>query len=90
MSAPVLSYPRFGSGEKFILETDVSGNGLGSILSQCQDGQIHPICSGAWTSKMKKEECKRGEKRREGKKQSDRKKKWALPGIEPMPGLKSS
>ena len=28
--------------------------------------------------------CKRGEKRREGK---EIEKKWALPGIEPMPGI---
>ncbi len=41
--APVLSYPRFGPEEEFILETDASKVGLGAILSQSQDNQIYPI-----------------------------------------------
>lgn len=43
VGAPVLSYPCFGPGQKFILETDASHVGLGAILSQEQDGQVHPI-----------------------------------------------
>ena len=34
ISAPVLSYPKFGPDVEFILETDASANGLGAILSQ--------------------------------------------------------
>lgn len=42
---PVLVYPRFGTGNSFILETDASVVGLGAVLSQAQDdGTIHPIC----------------------------------------------
>ena len=41
-SAPVLGYPDFS--REFILEIDVSLNGLGTILSQQgKDGQIHVI-----------------------------------------------
>ena len=43
ISAPVLSYPRFGPYVEFILETDASSNGLGATLSQNQDGNIHRI-----------------------------------------------
>lgn len=43
ITAPVLSYPRFGPDQEFILETDASGVGLGTILTQDQEGEVHPI-----------------------------------------------
>lgn len=36
---PVLSFPRFGEEDSFILTTDGSGSGVGAVLSQMQDGQ---------------------------------------------------
>ena len=39
--APILSYPSFD--HPYILETDASIQGLGAILSQEQDGRIHPV-----------------------------------------------
>ena len=41
IQAPVLSYPSFD--HPYILETDASIQSLGAILSQEQDGRIHPV-----------------------------------------------
>ena len=43
-SSPVLGFPKFGPGCKFVLETDANYVGLGAVLSQQQDnGKIYPI-----------------------------------------------
>ena len=43
MTAPVLSYPCFGTDKELILETDSSGIGLGTVLAEEHGGQVHPI-----------------------------------------------
>ena len=41
-SAPVLSFPRFGPAEQFVVETDASSLGIGAVLAQKQqDGFVH-------------------------------------------------
>ena len=48
VQAPILSFPDFK--KPFLLETDASGKGLGTVLSQKQgDGRYHPI---AFTSRV--------------------------------------
>jgi len=38
-SAPVLSFPQFGNDAgEFVLDVDASGESVGGVLSQCQDG----------------------------------------------------
>jgi hypothetical protein len=48
-TAPVLSYPHFGPDAQFILETDASSFGLGVVLAQKQDGQVHPVAYASHT-----------------------------------------
>ena len=47
MSSPVLAFADYT--KDFLLETDASKEGLGSVLSQKQgDGWFHPVASGSW------------------------------------------
>ena len=40
----ILAYPQFGPGHQFVLETDASLAGLGTVLSQNDDkGHLHPV-----------------------------------------------
>ena len=41
LTAPVLAYPQ--PKTEFILDTDASGDGLGAVLSQLQDGEERPV-----------------------------------------------
>ena len=43
MSPQLLAYPDFDSAEPFIVDTDYSHEGLGTVLSQVQDGIERPI-----------------------------------------------
>ena len=43
MSPQLLAYPDFDSEEPFIVDTDYSHEGLGTVLSQVQDGVERPI-----------------------------------------------
>ena len=45
MTAPILAFADYT--KEFLLETDVSKEGLGAVLSQKQaDGQYHPVAYG--------------------------------------------
>lgn len=46
-SYPILSYPRFGPNDRFILTTDGSGTGIGATLSQIQDGEERTLGYGS-------------------------------------------
>jgi hypothetical protein len=55
--SPILGYPRPGE-EKFILDTDASGQGIGAVLSQVQDGQEIVIAYGSRSlSKTERNYC---------------------------------
>ena len=46
-NAPILAFPDFESSEPFILDTDFSGQNIGAVLSQKQDGKERVIAYGA-------------------------------------------
>ena len=55
-TAPVLGYPDFS--REFILETDASLNGLGTVLSQQgKDGEIHVIAYASCSLFPQKDVC---------------------------------
>ena len=43
MSPQLLAYPDFDSSEPFIVDTDYSHDGIGTVLSQIQNGLERPI-----------------------------------------------
>ena len=49
MKAPILAYPQFDSPEPFIVDTDWSGDAVGGVLSQVQDGAERVIAYGSNT-----------------------------------------
>ena len=70
LQAPILAFPDFN--KPFLLETDVSGRGLGAVLSQKQAaGQYHPI---AYASRVMNET----EQRYHSNKQEFLALKWAI------------
>ena len=70
LQAPILAFPDFD--KPFLLETDVSGKGLGAVLSQKQaDGRYHPI---AYASRVMNET----EQRYHSNKQEFLALKWAV------------
>ena len=51
-------YPQFESSEPFMLETDASIQGLGTVLSQHQaDGKIHLIAYASQSLNVHKRHC---------------------------------
>lgn len=55
-SYPVLSFPRFGEQDEFIVTTDGSGAGIGGVLSQVQDGEERALgyCSVSFNTAQRK------------------------------------
>ena len=55
MNSPVLAFADYT--KDFLLETDASKEGLGTVLSQKQeDRQFHPVAYGSWVLTMHKKE----------------------------------
>ena len=54
MSPKLLTYPDFNSPNPFIVNTDYSHEGIGTILSQVQDGVERPIAFNACRLKTSK------------------------------------
>ena len=54
LKAPVLAFTNFN--KPFHLETDMSGDGLGAVLSQMlDDGKYHPVAYASWSLKASEE-----------------------------------